>query len=152
MAHVVSGNRTLAEHLVEAAKTRAVDSSRMQHAHKLGRELERRISEQGSANGGMPMAHIVIGKVLEDLDEATDLFRYVLVEVTVDGEQCEVACGVGMPEHMVGAARKTGLLETYGNGPHAFWVDASDHQDLPDSARDEVMAALREVADRLWSE
>ncbi len=75
------------------------------------------------------------------------LSAYCLLWVSVDGAQYRVGACVGVPDHLRGtadAARSiVGLVD-------AWWADASDWQDLPDDARDAVLAHLTANAQRLF--
>lgn len=81
-----------------------------------------------------------------------DLDAYVQVRVKIDGVAETVACGIGIRESEQGSARASGCGVRLGNGPDAWWVDESDHQDVPIGLRDAMLEALDAVAMTLWKQ
>ncbi len=99
---------------------------------------------------------IVVGDVLElhtADDERPDpeaLSYYVAVRVTIAGTDCRVGVCVGARESDHGSVRASGA----GVRPYctAWWVDASDWDDLPGGWRDAVEGELQAAARRLYNQ
>jgi hypothetical protein len=99
---------------------------------------------------------VIIGSVqseyTSDGDEQSDLDAYICVDVTVDGEEHRVGCGLGVPASERGSARASGCGVSYAGGPIVWWADSSDWAGLSEGAREAVLGALSNAAGRLWDE
>lgn len=75
------------------------------------------------------------------------LSAYCLFRVFVDGAEYRVGACIGVPDYLRGTADAAGSIVGLVD---AWWADASDWQDLPDDARDAVLAHLTANAQRLF--
>lgn len=111
---------------------------------------------RGMTNTNITTARIITSSLVEewaneDCDGVAaydELSAYCLWRVIVDGAEYRVGACVGVPDHLRNTADAAGSIVGLVN---AWWVCASDWQDLPDAAtQDAVLDHLTANARRLF--